>query len=47
MSIWTAFGFVALGMLIAHAYNWMAWRKFYEGRREYYERMEERRNNRK
>lgn len=26
MSIWQAFGFVALGMGLAHLYNWMAWR---------------------
>lgn len=35
MSIWSAFGFVALGMALAHLYNWMAWRKYYEGKREY------------
>lgn len=34
MSIWAAFGFVALGMALAHLYNWMAWRKYYEGKRE-------------
>ena len=38
MSIWAAFGFVALGMFIAHVYNWMAWKKYYEGKREYNER---------
>ena len=26
-----AFGFVATGMFISHIYNWLAWRKFYEG----------------
>lgn len=35
MNIWEAFGFVGLGMALAHAYNWMAWRKYYEGKREY------------
>ena len=35
MSIWQAFGFVALGMGLAHLYNWMAWRKYYEGKREH------------
>ena len=34
MNIWLAFGFVALGMAIAHVYNWIAWRKYYEGKRE-------------
>ena len=32
MSIWQAFGFVAIGMALAHLYNWIAWRKYYEGR---------------
>lgn len=34
MSIWAALGFIALGMAVAHTYNWLAWRKFYEGKRE-------------
>lgn len=34
MSIWGAFGFMGLGMALAHVYNWMAWRKYYEGRRD-------------
>lgn len=34
MSIWAAFGFVVLGMGLAHLYNWLAWRKYYEGRRD-------------
>ena len=34
MEIWAALGFIALGMLVAHTYNWLAWRKFYEGKRE-------------
>lgn len=33
MSILQAFGFVATGMFISHIYNWLAWRKFYEGQR--------------
>lgn len=32
MEVWKALGFIALGMLVAHSYNWMAWRKYYEGR---------------
>lgn len=35
MEIFKAFGYVALGMIVAHTYNWMAWRKYYEGRAEY------------
>ena len=34
MNVFQAFGFVGLGMLVAHTYNWLAWRKFYEGKRE-------------
>ena len=34
MSIISAFGFTALGMALAHLYNWLAWRKYYEGKRE-------------
>lgn len=32
METWQNWMFFALGMLVAHAYNWIAWRKFYEGR---------------
>lgn len=35
MNTLQAFGFVALGMILAHLYNWMAWRKYYEGKREH------------
>ena len=35
MELLKAFGLVALGMIVAHTYNWMAWRKYYEGRAEY------------
>ena len=34
MNIWGAFGFTALGMLIAHFYDRRAWNKYYEGKRE-------------
>ena len=34
MSIISACGFTALGMALAHLYNWLAWRKYYEGKRE-------------
>lgn len=34
MNIWSALGFIALGMAIAHLYNWQSWRKYYEGKRE-------------
>ena len=34
MNTWAALGFIALGMAIAHVYNWIAWRKYYEGKRE-------------
>lgn len=33
MTIWQAFGFTFLGMALAHLYNWLAWRKYYEGQR--------------
>lgn len=33
--VFKALGFIGLGMIVAHSYNWLAWRKFYEGRREY------------
>lgn len=33
MNILQAFGLVALGMSISHVYNWMGWRKYYEGMR--------------
>lgn len=32
MNTWQAFAYVGLGMLVAHTYNWLAWRKYYEGR---------------
>lgn len=32
MGILSDLGFIALGMCIAHTYNWLAWRKYYEGR---------------
>lgn len=28
-------GLIAIGMCVAHVYNWIAWRKYYEGRDEY------------
>lgn len=34
MNIWGALGFMGLGMALAHVYNWIAWRKYYEGKRE-------------
>ena len=34
MNIWAALGFIALGMVLAHVYNWLAWRKYYEGRKD-------------
>ncbi len=34
MDVLKAFGLVALGMLINQFYNWVAWKKFYEGRKE-------------
>lgn len=34
MSILSAFALVGLGMFIAHVYNWLAWRKYYEGRKD-------------
>lgn len=34
MNIWGAFGLVGLGMAVAHVYNWIAWRKYYEGRKD-------------
>lgn len=38
MNTWQAFAYVALGMALAHLYNWLAWRKYYEGKRERRER---------
>lgn len=35
MNVFQALGFIALGMLLAHVYNWLAWRKYYEGKREH------------
>lgn len=29
-----AFALVALGMLLNQFYNWLAWKKYYEGRRD-------------
>lgn len=43
MKIWQAFALVALGMLLNQFYNWIGWKKFYEGRkdgREEHERSE-------
>ena len=34
VSIWGALGLIAIGAGIAHIYNWIAWRKYYEGKRE-------------
>lgn len=36
MNIWASLGFIALGMVLAHVYNWLAWRKYYEGRKDGY-----------
>lgn len=33
-NIWAALGFIGLGMSLAHLYNWLAWRKYYEGRKD-------------
>lgn len=41
MKILQAFGLVALGMGIAHLYNWLAWRKYYEGQRSAYRRVKD------
>lgn len=38
MNVWQALGFIGLGMMVAHGYNWLAWRKFYEGRSDGRER---------
>ena len=38
MNTWQALGFIALGMLVAHTYNWLGWRKYYEGRGDRYRR---------
>lgn len=35
MDVLVALGYIALGMLVAHTYNWLAWRKYYEGKNEY------------
>lgn len=47
MNIWLALGVIGLGMVVAHAYNWLAWRKFYEGQRlaQNYKRKEQGRVN--
>lgn len=34
MEVLKAFGLVALGMLLNQFYNWMMWKKFYEGRKD-------------
>lgn len=34
MEVLKAFGLVALGMLINQFYNWLMWKKFYEGRKD-------------
>lgn len=34
MEVLKAFGLVALGMLLNQFYNWLGWRKFYEGRKD-------------
>lgn len=34
MDVLKAFGLVALGMFINQFYNWVAWKKFYEGRKD-------------
>lgn len=40
MNVLVAFGLVGLGMLLNQFYNWIAWKKYYEGRKEGYERYE-------
>lgn len=34
MTIWGALGFVALGMAIEFVHDRIAWRKYYEGRKD-------------
>lgn len=34
MNVLQAFGLVGLGMLINQFYNWLMWKKFYEGRKD-------------
>lgn len=34
MNVLQAFGLVALGMFINQFYNWLMWKKFYEGRKD-------------
>lgn len=34
MDVLIAFGLVALGMLINQFYNYLGWKKFYEGRKD-------------
>lgn len=34
MEVLKAFGLVALGMLINQFYNYLGWKKFYEGRKD-------------
>lgn len=38
MTVWEAFGLVALGMAIDRIYSIMGWRKYYEGRNDGEER---------
>lgn len=34
MSVWGAFGLVALGVVIDRIYSMIEWRKYYEGKKE-------------
>ena len=34
MEIWAALGFIALGGIVVGFFNGLAWRKYYEGKRE-------------
>ena len=34
INFWQGAVLVFLGMSISHLYNWIAWRKYYEGRNE-------------
>ena len=36
MEIWAALGFIALGGIVVGFFNGLAWRKYYEGKREVY-----------
>lgn len=35
MNVWICFALVGVGMLLNQFYNWLAWRKYYEGKREH------------